>query len=143
MSGAFTPGPWAFDRMESAVEFAALKGETLAEHEGYYRDNNGDWIITKRDADEEFGGRIATATFKGKAKRGETYKAPDPIGQANARLIASAPKLYAELDCREGDLFMLRKAVEAGNPKAELLFRIDDMLRETRAVLAKVRGETA
>lgn len=44
-----------------------------------------------------------------------------------------------ELDVRAGDLFMLRKAIEAGDPKAELLVRVEDMLRETRAVLAKAQ----
>jgi hypothetical protein len=61
--------------------------------------------------------------------------------KANANLIASAPELYAELDCREGDLVMLRRAIEEGDPKRELLFRIDDMLRETRKALSKIRGE--
>jgi hypothetical protein len=60
---------------------------------------------------------------------------------ANAHLIAAAPELYNEHEVREGDLVMLRKAVEAGDPKAELLVRIDDMLRDTRAALAKARGE--
>jgi hypothetical protein len=60
--------------------------------------------------------------------------------EANARLIADAPELLHELDVREGDLFMLRNAIEAGDPKAELLVRVEDMLRETRAALAKVRG---
>src|SRR5687768_12240135 len=77
-----TPGPWRFERMESAEEFAALKGETLEEHEGYYRDNNGDWIVTFRDPEDDMGGRIAAVSFKGKAKRGETWRAPDPIGMA-------------------------------------------------------------
>lgn len=62
--------------------------------------------------------------------------------EANARLIAAAPCMLAELDCREGDLVLLRRAIEEGDPKAELLVRIDDMLRETRAALAKARGES-
>lgn len=59
---------------------------------------------------------------------------------ANARLIASAPELLAELDVRVGDLVMLRRAIEEGDPKRELLFRIDDMLRESRAAIAKAEG---
>lgn len=59
----------------------------------------------------------------------------------NARLIAAAPELLGAHEDREGDLVMLRKAIEAGDPMAELFFRIDDMLRETRAVIAKARGQ--
>ncbi len=64
-----------------------------------------------------------------------------PNVAANVRLIAAAPELLAELDCRVGDLVMLRKAIEAGDPRAELFVRIDDMLRETRAAIAKAKGE--
>lgn len=56
---------------------------------------------------------------------------------ADAKLIASAKALLAELDVRVGDLVMLRRAIEEGDPKPELLFRVDDMLRETRATVAK------
>lgn len=100
--GRHTQGRWKFERMESAEEFVKLKGETLAEHEGYYRDNNGDWIVgfSNEGADEDdmdIGGRIAAVSFKGSAKRGQTWNAPDPEGQANARLIAAAPDLLAAL----------------------------------------------
>ena len=64
---------------------------------------------------------------------------PDTKGrkEANARLIAAAPEMLDELDVRVADLVMLRKAIEAGDPKAELLIRVDEMLRETRAVISK------
>lgn len=45
-------------------------------------------------------------------------------------------EMRTELDLRVGDLVMLRRSIEAGDPKSELLFRIDDMLRETRKALA-------
>lgn len=61
--------------------------------------------------------------------------------EANAdfivRAVNSHDDILAELDCRVGDLVMLRKAIEAGDPRAELFVRIDDMLRETRAAIAK------
>lgn len=57
--------------------------------------------------------------------------------EANAHLIAAAPDLLNELEVREGDLVMLIKAIEAGDPKVELLVRSGDMLRETRAAIAK------
>lgn len=67
---------------------------------------------------------------------GDEDSVSDPI-HANTRLIAAAPDLLDELDCRIGDLVMLRKAIDAGDPKRELLVRIDDMLRETRAAISK------
>jgi hypothetical protein len=87
--------------MDSAEEFARLKGETLEPHEGYYRTNSGAWIVTANETDEDgyqVGGPVAEVTFKGTAKRGEAYKAPDPVGQANARLIAAAPDMFEALD---------------------------------------------
>lgn len=83
--------------MESAVEFAELKGEPLAEHDGYYRANNGNWIVTSLDADGERDGPVCEVSFRGTAKRGEAYKAPDPLGMARARLITTAPALYRAL----------------------------------------------
>ena len=64
----------------------------------------------------------------------------EECAEANARLIAAAPDLFSELQVREGDLVMLRRAIEEGDPKAELLFRIDDMIRETRAAIAKAEA---
>lgn len=61
----------------------------------------------------------------------------DAKSSADAKLIASAPDLLAELEVRAGDLVMLIKAIEAGDPKAELLLRANDMLRETRAAISK------
>lgn len=63
-----------------------------------------------------------------------------PTMEANARLIAAAPDLLAELEVREGDLVMLKRAIEEGDPKAELLVRVSDMLRETRAAIASATG---
>jgi hypothetical protein len=73
---------------------------------------------------------------RGGSKGGRPHGDP----YANARLIAAAPDLLAELDCRVGDLVMLRRAVEASDPRAELIFRIDDMLRESRVAIAKATG---
>jgi hypothetical protein len=60
-----------------------------------------------------------------------------PCGPHNPNTFAAAPELLEELDCRVGDLVMLRNAIEAGDPKRELFVRIDDMLRESRAAIAK------
>jgi hypothetical protein len=101
----FTSGPWALNRLDSAEEFARLQGKELLPHEGYYRTNSGAWIVTCTQTDEEgfqVGSPVCEVTFKGSAKRGEAYKAPDPEGQANARLIAKAPEMFSLLkDCEE------------------------------------------
>lgn len=65
------------------------------------------------------------------------------LSEADATLYAAAPDLFDELDIRVGDLVMLRRAIEEGDPKAELLIRINDMLRETRAALSKALGKDA
>jgi hypothetical protein len=57
-------------------------------------------------------------------------------------LVVAAPDLLKELDIRASDLVMLRKAIHAGDPKAELLTRVNDMLRETRAAIAKAEPRT-
>jgi hypothetical protein len=116
--------------MDSAEEFARLKGETLEPHEGYYRTNSGAWIVTASETDEDgyqVGGPIAEVMFKGKAKRGEAYKAPDPEGQANARLIAESPELYRYLELALGVLDRAN-VVWGGEPGAS-------------AALARARGE--
>ena len=73
---------YKFEPQEIYLERARLLGKPLAEHEGYYRENDGSWII----ADSEGVGRI-TVRFQGKAKRGQAWNAPDPEGQALARKI--------------------------------------------------------
>jgi hypothetical protein len=79
---------WKFVRIEGHEERAKILGHKIEAHDGYYRDNDGSWAVT--DAE---GNQVARVTFKGKAKRGQGYCAPDPEGMANARLIAAAPDL--------------------------------------------------
>ena len=67
----------------------------------------------------------------------EAEELGDPL--ANARLIASAPALYGQHEANLADLWVLRKAIEEGDPKAELLLRIDDLERHTNATLAQVQ----
>jgi hypothetical protein len=59
------------------------------------------------------------------------------FGPHNPNTFAAAPQLLEELDCRVGELVVLRKAIEAGDPKRELFIRIDDMLRQSREAIAK------
>ena len=74
-----------FQRQEIYTENAKILGKELGEHEGYFRDNNGDWII----GDSE-GNRFCVVAFQGTAKRGEKWNAPDPLGMERARLIVRA-----------------------------------------------------
>lgn len=59
------------------------------------RENNGAHIVLSgQDEDTR---QVAVVTFRGNAKRGQTYSAPDPEGLANAKLIAAAPVLLEVL----------------------------------------------
>lgn len=129
LPGAFNPAEsekWIFARMGSAEEFADLTGRPLAEHEGYYRANNGNWIVVCRDPDGESGGPVCEVTFRGTAKRGQAYGAPDPVGMARARLIAAAPDLYKALAIALGVI-----------EKAGIIWMGED---SARAALAKAQG---
>lgn len=79
------PTLWKFEPQADYTENARLLGKVLEGHEGYFRENDGSWIIT-----DENGERIAAVQFKGKAKRGQTWCAPDPEGQSNAKLIVQS-----------------------------------------------------
>ena len=112
-----TPGPWQVknDYDERHIVIANIDGETFTDGTSSY---SYDFVCdTYGDGDDDSRSMA--------------------VANANARLIAAAPDMYGELDVRVGDLVMLRKAIEAGDPRNELFVRIDDMLRETRAALAK------
>jgi hypothetical protein len=93
----FTHGPWKFEPMDGFDDLHKLKGTTPEPHEGYFRSNGGDWAVGYED------GRVCLVDFKGKAKRGMGYIAPDPEGMANATLIAAAPEMYAALQAMVTD----------------------------------------
>ena len=77
--------PLSFERNEGFEEQMKILKREYAEHDGYTRENNGDWII--RDAD---GYGVIVVRFQGEAKRGKGYSAPDPEGMTIARMIVSA-----------------------------------------------------
>jgi len=150
----FTKGEWLFERMGSVVKIAALTGERLEEHEGYARDNNGDWIVTFRNEDDS--GRIAAVSFKGTAKRGQAYGAPDPEGMANAHLIAAAPDMFEALDGVHS--FLMSAPIESGicccgdrvedhnmgsghSPVDELSYAAAGYVEKIDAALSKALGE--
>jgi hypothetical protein len=86
-----TKTPWKFERMPEYEERVRMLNRPLADHEGYFRDNDGSWIIQDSE-----GNRIAAAIFKGKAKRGEAWNAPDPDGKSNVELIVRAVNAYVK-----------------------------------------------
>lgn len=60
---------------------------------------------------------------------------------ANARLIASAPEQHEAHSINLGDLEKLAKAIESGDPKAELLLLVQDLTDRTRAAIARATGQ--
>lgn len=62
--------------------------------------------------------------------------------EANARLIAGAPDLLGQLVSAQVDLDLLRRAIEEGDPKAELLIRVTDLWKRNAAALAKATPVT-
>jgi hypothetical protein len=133
MSERFTKGPWKFERMATALELARLQGKELETHDGYFRENDGSWIVTHES------GQIARITFHGSAKRGQGYMAPDPEGQANAHLIAAAPTMYEVLEeCAE---FFFERADADHNGERYVPNKDMKLLATVTAALARARGE--
>lgn len=81
-----------FERLSAYDEHAKITHKMLLPHEGFPRENNGDWVILEAN-----GERFGTVTFKGHAKRGETWNAPDPEGQSRAQLLVHAVNSQQEL----------------------------------------------
>jgi hypothetical protein len=113
---AHTPTPWAVN----AQRPASIVDPTRRGFNGSYR-----------IADAYFSAELADTPRFDEAKANAAFI---------VRAVNSFDALVAELDVRVGDLVMLRRAIEEGDPKAELLLRIDDMLRETRAALSTAEG---
>lgn len=90
MSNAHTP--LKFERQDVYEEHAKLTGKALEAHEGYFRENDGSWVIADKD-----GNGIITVRFQGKAKRGQAWNAPDPEGQALARNIVKCVNAHDKL----------------------------------------------
>jgi hypothetical protein len=72
------PSRLVFEPMSVYQEKVRLTGKPLEPHEGYMRDNDGSWKVSSPD------GPVLSVAFRGKAKRGEAWNAPDPEGQAIA-----------------------------------------------------------
>lgn len=57
-----------------------------------------------------------------------------------AAIHDAAHAMLDELETVASGLHMLIRAIEEGDPRNELRVRADDMLRETKAMIAKARG---
>jgi hypothetical protein len=131
-----TPGPWRFARLEGSEELYRLQKREMPEHEGYFRENSGDWVVGFTS--EHGQGRIAAVAFKGKAKRGQGWTAPDPEGMANARLIAAAPDLLEALKATLPLLEYPRHIMGHGSscPGCEAM----KIQKQVKAAIAKAEG---
>lgn len=106
-----------FDRSSAAIELAKLRGETLGEDDGYYRNNDGSWIVTFKNLegdvdDDMLSGQLCTTPFRGTAKRGQAYTAPDPEGRSRARRIAASWNATAHIPVEALEAGVIAELVE-------------------------------
>ena len=127
-STKYTSGPWNVSKLgepapapEGITEAQRARWDEILKEMGRpFRHNDGSFNIVAGEGDDRK--PVATATFQGKAKRGQAYSAPDPEGLANAQLIAAAPDLLAAC-----------KAIEVKLPDTAIGQQI-------RAAIAKAEG---
>ena len=79
----FSAGRVYISRQSAALYLARMKGVDLPPHEGFMRQNDGDWLLCIQYPDGERNG-FATIRAVAESKRGQGYVTPDPEGQANA-----------------------------------------------------------
>lgn len=132
-----TPLPLRFCPQSMYVDRAELSGRPLGEGEGYPRTNAGDWIIL--DAE---GIGCASVNFRGKAKRGQTWNAPDAEGMALAAYLTEAANAYPRLMAERAELVAALREVL---PLAERVtfgshdnYAPSDSVIHARALLAKL-----
>lgn len=82
----FTAGPWKLS------SYPGMDTDVIL-----FRENNGDFVVVTDRPEAEDGKRVAAVSFQATAKRGQTFKAQDPEGLANANLVAAAPTMLAAL----------------------------------------------
>jgi hypothetical protein len=115
-----TPGPFR------VASFGEEDGKPT-----WFRDNNGDWVITSEK------GRVGTATFSNDdIPARKRYGADDPEGLANARLFAAAPTMLEALQnieaiCKPGVTHDIHSAIDA----------MCDVWNAARAAIALAEGE--
>ena len=116
----FTPGPWLVGYRALDVVANSLKG-------GFCKvcDIRG-W---------------GYLTGKGDGALGLPPHEAEAIQRANAALIAAAPDYHRQTDLNIGGLELLRMSIRAGDAPRELLARVEDLIRENKAVQAKACPE--
>lgn len=76
-------------------------------------------------------------------KRAVAVTAGDAANEGNARLLASAPFLLAELRAAVAHLLNAKIDLETGCPKATAIRTIEGGLRRAEAAIAKATGDPA
>lgn len=106
----------------------------------YRPDPYDDWGMVRCEPDEQ--GRRwvvcqARHPFQTDSQLSEHRRnGTDPYAET-ACLIAAAPDMLGQLDSAQTDLDLLRRAIEEGDPKAELLIRVTDLWKRNAAAIAK------
>lgn len=100
MTRSHTPGPWTFDvYAHSAEEVEHLRARGLTPIQNCGNDGERYVMCGARGSEDRF--RVAVVDSRlDRVRRGKhatPYDAPDAERDANARLIAAAPDLYAAL----------------------------------------------
>lgn len=90
------------------------------------------WIEAKSDKSRFISGPIPADVWHREADERANCEALQ-----NARLVAAAPETLDQHEINLVDLALLRRAIAEGDPKAELLLRVDDIVRRTTAAIAK------
>ena len=138
-----TPGPWRV--AQTGTPTVAPSGITpdqkktwdrlQADMKKPFRHNDGSFVIIAGAGDERT--PVATATFQGHAKRGQAWNTEDPVGLANAYLVAAAPDLKRDradlLAALENAIPMLETYCK-GEPRA--VMKLDTI----RAAIAKAKA---
>lgn len=92
----FSAGRVYISRQSAVIELAKMKGHDLQLHEGFMRDNNGDWALGIQHPDGERTG-FAMIRAVAESKRGRESDTPDPEGQANAFEVVRRWNAFPEL----------------------------------------------
>lgn len=68
---------------------------------------------------------------------GPHWQGEFPGTPADARLISAAPAMFGQHEANLTDLDLLRIAIKEGDPQAEIMMRIDDLIKRSRDAMAR------
>lgn len=125
-----TPGPWRV--IEREIPWSTESGREGAHVER--------WIYTDWEHPQLKDLAPVVTLSTGIAKAGDPPVRMVSIREHDARLIASAPELLGQHEAHLVDLELLLRAIKEGDPKSELEIRVQDIIRNKGAVIAKATG---